>query len=188
MKDYILSIIGVTALAYGLQPEPELPPLVVTYKPKQEVKQEVQEVTPQVGDLIRTDRTVNLSHKEFNCLAYNIFYEAGVEDFAGKIAVAQVSNNRLKTDRYSNMCDVVYAHKQFSWTLNSSKRYKQPHGPLWEESLKAAKAFVNGVRVFGLEQVKHYHAEYANPKAVPWTNRGEQVAQLGAHIFYANVQ
>lgn len=187
MKDYILSIIGVTALAYGLQPEPELPPLVVTYKYKQEVQEAVQETIPQVGELIRTDRTVNLSTKEFNCLAYNIFYEAGIEDFAGKIAVAQVSNNRLKAARYNNMCDVVYAHKQFSWTLSPSKRYKQPHGPLWEESLKAAKEFVNGLRVYGLEKVTHYHADYANPKAVPWTNHGDQVAQLGTHIFYANV-
>lgn len=187
MKDYILSIIGVTAIAYGLQPQPELPPLVVTYKHKQEVK-EVQPQLPQVGELIHTDRVVNLSSREFNCLAYNIFYEAGVEDFAGKIAVAQVSNNRLKTDRYSNMCEVVYAHKQFSWTLSPDKRYKKPHGPLWEESIEAAKKFVDGMRVYGLEQVKHYHADYANPKAVPWTKHGDQVAQLGTHIFYANVQ
>lgn len=188
MKGYVLSIIGATALAYGLQPTDEPKPLVVTYKAKPVETTEVEITQPQIGELVNVDRTLQLSSREFKCLAYNIYYEAGVEDFIGKIAVAQVSNNRLKTKKYSNMCDVVYAHKQFSWTSNSVKRYKQPDGPLWEESLKAAKAFVNGLRVFGLEQVRHYHADYANPRAVPWTKDGEQVVQLGTHIFYANVQ
>ena len=64
---------------------------------------------------------------EVECLALNIYHEARNQPTAGKLAVAQVTLNRVKHDRFPNtICGVVYQgyylnnnpikHKcQFSW-------------------------------------------------------------------------
>lgn len=60
------------------------------------------------------ERTVNLiatpfmSDKDVECLARNIFYEAGSESLEGKVAVAMVTINRAQDSRYPrNVCGVV---------------------------------------------------------------------------------
>lgn len=62
------------------------------------------------------ERTVNLiatpflSDKDVECLARNIFYEAGGESREGKIAVAQVTLNRAQDPRFGrSVCEVVRA-------------------------------------------------------------------------------
>ena len=110
--------------------------------------------------LVKTKQQVALSAKELDCLAKNIYHEAGVEDRAGKVAVAQVTLNRLKEGRWGkDVCKVVYAKAQFSWTLDKKKRAAQPKGERWEQSLAVAREFQKGVRVKGLEDSTHYHAD-----------------------------
>ena len=47
--------------------------------------------------------------KELKCLANNIYYEAGGENFEGKVAVAQVTINRTQDENFPNdVCGVVY--------------------------------------------------------------------------------
>lgn len=62
------------------------------------------------------ERTVNLiatpflSDKDVECMAKNIFYEAGGESREGKIAVAQVTLNRAQDPRFGKtVCEVVSA-------------------------------------------------------------------------------
>ena len=132
--------------------------------------------------LYKSTKRLQLSSKEFGCLARNIFYEAGVEPMIGKIAVAQVTYNRVKAKfRGSSFCSVVYSPKQFSWTSESSKRNTQPSGKLWKESKLAAKRFINGLRVAKLEKSLHYHADYVSPN---WGQPEYKVQQIGRHIFY----
>jgi spore germination cell wall hydrolase CwlJ-like protein len=116
-------------------------------------------------------------------LAKNIYFEAGVEDYKGKIAVAQVTYNRLKSGKWGRrLDDVVYAKNQFSWTLYKAKRYKVPKGDIWNECLQVAWDFQNGVRIRDFKDVTHYHAEYVNPH---WADEDSKVAQIGTHIFYS---
>lgn len=133
--------------------------------------------------LVKTKQQVALSSKELDCLAKNIYHEAGVEDRAGKVAVAQVTLNRLKEGRWGDtVCKVVYAKAQFSWTLDKKKRNAQPKGELWEQSLAVAREFQKGVRVKGLEDSTHYHADYIrDPK---WAKAKQVAKQIGQHIFY----
>lgn len=129
-----------------------------------------------------SDEQVSFSKKDFDCLARNIFYEAGVESRAGKLAVAQVTHNRLKSGRWgSTVCSVVYAKRQFSWTRDSNKRHVKPSGPLWQASLQAVDDYVAGHRIFRLDHSLHYHADYVSPK---WANSDHQIKQIGQHIFY----
>jgi spore germination cell wall hydrolase CwlJ-like protein len=60
------------------------------------------------------ERTVNiiatpfLSDRDVDCLARNIFYEAGSESTEGKVAVGMVTINRAQDPRYpQNVCGVV---------------------------------------------------------------------------------
>ena len=133
--------------------------------------------------LVKTKQQVALSSKELDCLARNIYHEAGVEDRAGKIAVAQVTLNRLKEGRWgNNVCSVVYAKAQFSWTLDKKKRAAQPKGELWNQSLAVAREFQSGVRVKGLEDSTHYHADYIRDPN--WAKAKQVAKQIGQHIFY----
>ena len=133
--------------------------------------------------LVKTKQQVAMSTKELDCLAKNIYHEAGVEDKAGKVAVAQVTLNRLKEGRWGDtVCKVVYAKAQFSWTLDKKKRAAQPKGELWDQSLAVAREFQKGVRVKGLEDSQYYHADYIrDPK---WAKAKQAIKQIGQHIFY----
>lgn len=133
--------------------------------------------------LVKTRQQVALSAKDLDCLARNIYHEAGVEDRAGKIAVAQVTLNRLREGRWgNNVCSVVYAKAQFSWTLDKKKRQAKPEGLLWEQSRAVALEFQRGVRVKGLEDSTHYHADYIRDPA--WAKAKQVAKQIGQHIFY----
>ena len=62
--------------------------------------------------------------KQLDCLTKNIYWEAASEPFEGKVAVAQVTMNRVKNGRFGDgVCGVVYQKNviyqkvicQFSW-------------------------------------------------------------------------
>ena len=129
-----------------------------------------------------SDQQVSFSKKELDCLARNIYFEAGIESPAGRLAVAQVTHNRLKSGRWGrSVCSVVYAASQFSWTLDPNKRSARPYGPLWRASLQSARDYMAGQRVYGLDRSLHYHADYVSPK---WARDEHRIKQIGAHIFY----
>ena len=133
--------------------------------------------------LVKTKQQVAMTGKELDCLAKNIYHEAGIEDKAGKVAVAQVTINRLKEGSWGNdVCKVVYSKSQFSWTLDKKKRAAQPKGELWDQSLAVAREFQKGVRVKGLEDSTHYHANYIRDPA--WAKAKQVAKQIGQHIFY----
>lgn len=146
-----------------------------------EIQKRVERVEKVV--LVKTKQQVALTAKELDCLAKNIYHEAGVEDRAGKIAVAQVTLNRLKEGRWgNNVCSVVYAKAQFSWTLDKKKRNQVPQGLLWEQSRAVALEFQRGTRVKGLEDSTHYHADYIRDPN--WAKAKQVAKQIGQHIFY----
>ena len=56
------------------------------------------------GFVSAADRT-----KQLDCLTKNIYWEAATEPFEGKVAVAQVTMNRVDSGRFGNdVCGVVY--------------------------------------------------------------------------------
>ena len=133
--------------------------------------------------IIKTNERMNYTKHDEECLAKNIYHEAGVEDRLGKFAVAQVTINRLASGRWGkNICSVVYAKSQFSWTLYKKKRHEVPRGVLWDQSKEVAQAVLRkGYRVAGLEDSTMYHAEYVEPR---WKRSVVKIQQIGTHIFY----
>jgi spore germination cell wall hydrolase CwlJ-like protein len=135
----------------------------------------------------RDTTTIKYSKQEFDCLARNIYYEAGVEDRVGKIAVAQVTLNRLRTGYWgSNICKVVYAPAQFSWTRIKRRAWMPNVGPSWEESKQVAlEVLQHGTRIATLKTSLFYHADYVSPY---WRDGSKLVAHIGQHIFYTQAK
>ena len=132
--------------------------------------------------LIQTTEKINYTTADRDCLAKNIFYEAGVEPIEGKYAVAQVTVNRLKTQRWGkSICSVVHAKKQFSWTLR--KHHEKPRGAAWDDSRRVAADVLAGKRVRPLLTAQYYHADYI--KTPRWASRVARIQRIGQHIFYA---
>jgi N-acetylmuramoyl-L-alanine amidase len=126
-------------------------------------------------------KTVKATNAELLCLAKNIYYEARGEPMRGKIAVAQVTLNRVthRTEFQSSICGVVYAKDQFSWT---NERHKEPRGEAWREAKELAKAVVDGNVHLPDFKALYFHNLTVKPR---WRKTKELVARIGNHIFYA---
>jgi len=121
------------------------------------------------------------SEKDIQCLAQNIYFEARGEPIEGKIAVAQVTINRLnhKIHFEKTICGVVYAHKQFSWTEqhNKIKDWKQ-----WREAKYLAKIIITGQIKLPKFPALYFHNQTVLPK---WAKKHTFLATIGSHSFYA---
>lgn len=146
---------------------------------RQEVRMDM--IEEKLDDVIQVNEKVKYTKNDLDCLTKNIYYEARGEDNRGKMAVAHVTINRLKTGYWGNsICKVVYAKKQFSWTL--AKKLPRPDSRVWAESEEVARKVLAGHRVRGLTKSLFYHATYIkDPK---WADTRHEVGQIGNHIFY----
>ena len=135
--------------------------------------------------------TAEVRDKQLQCLAQNIYHEAGYEPFEGKAAVAQVTLNRADSGKFpGDICKVVYQKNvvydkvlcQFSWYCEGKSGVKPKNNVAYEQSMEAAKkVLLEGFRLPSLTNAMYYHADYVNPG---WNK--EKVAKIGRHIFYSD--
>jgi len=126
---------------------------------------------------------VTITAQERNCLIRNVFYEAGGEPYEGKIAVAQVTWNRVRSGAWGrDLCSVIHAPNQFSWTRDSIKRNRPLNGTQVAAVQTAVDDFLSGIRVSKLKDATHFHATYVRPG---WATSEARVKSIGGHVFYA---
>ena len=125
--------------------------------------------------------------KEVDCLAQNIYYEAGAEPIEGKIAVAQVTMNRVRSGDYaSTVCGVVKQKIkgtcQFSWVCVKSKAISSTTSA-WRDSKRIAENILLSKKKYSIipPTVMNYHASYVTPT---WATSSVFVKQIGGHLFY----
>jgi spore germination cell wall hydrolase CwlJ-like protein len=133
--------------------------------------------------------TAKMRQTQLDCLARNIYHEAGYEPFEGKVAVAQVTINRAESGQFpSDICQVVYQKNivyekilcQFSWYCMNPSVKKPMNGPVYTESMEVAKkVLLEGFRLPNLKQALYFHGDYIQPG---WGKK--PVAKIGRHIFY----
>jgi spore germination cell wall hydrolase CwlJ-like protein len=133
--------------------------------------------------------TAQMRQTQLDCLARNIYHEAGGEPFEGKVAVAQVTINRAESGQFpGDICRVVYQKNivyekvlcQFSWYCEQASVKKPMNGPVYTESMEVAKkVLLEGFRLPSIKDALYFHGDYINPG---WTR--ERVAHVGRHIFY----
>ena len=127
--------------------------------------------------------------KSLDCLAMNVYREAGHESFEGKVAVAQVTLNRVNSNKFPrDVCAVVYQKSrftervicQFSWYCDSKHRNRPVDDEAYEESYRVAKmVFLEDFRLESIRNALYYHADYVDPN---W--KLKRIAKIGTHIFY----
>lgn len=131
--------------------------------------------------------------KDLECLALNIYREAGHEPFEGKVAVAQVTLNRVADPKFPNtVCGVVYERTavhsrvicQFSWYCDANHRNRKINAAAYDNSYAVAqKVYLEKFRLPSLTHALFYHADYVSPN---W--KLERITQIGTHIFYSRKQ
>jgi spore germination cell wall hydrolase CwlJ-like protein len=125
------------------------------------------------------------ARKQVDCLAENIYHEAGIESRDGKKAVALVTLNRLHDGNFpSSICGVVKQKTQgtcqFSWFCMPVKLNRNTEA--FRESMEVALyVYANYEKLRDITHgATYYHADYVNPR---W--RGlEKTTVIGRHIFY----
>lgn len=134
---------------------------------------------------------------EVYCMAKNIYFEAGNQPLAGKIAVSQVVLNRVYSIAYpDDICGVIYQAKwhdnwkgttvpvrnmcQFSWFCDGKSDVPQD-SDTWMQSLMIANAVLNGDFGDITEGSTHYHADSVHPY---WADSLNRTVTIDNHIFY----
>lgn len=140
-------------------------------------------------DVTASPITASQRMKDLECLARNIYFESASEPFEGKVAVAQVTMNRVNSGQFPpSVCQVVYQKNvfyervvcQFSWYCNSPATLKVRSPEMYAESMEVAKkVLLEGFRLPGLSTAMYYHADYVNPG---W--KKPRLTKIGRHIFY----
>ena len=132
------------------------------------------------------------------CLAQNIYFEAGNQPVAGKIAVAQVVLNRVQDGQFpDSVCDVVYQTKewrtswkgnkipalgqcQFSWFCDG-KSDEPLDTKTWFASYQIASDVIMGKYPDITGGATHYHADTIHPY---WADSLNETVHINNHIFY----
>ena len=123
------------------------------------------------------------ARKQVDCLADNIYYEAGFEPQDGRVAVGLVTLNRVQDPRYpKDICSVVKQKVkstcQFSWfCMTTASR----NNKVYEEAREVALyVYANYEKIKDVTHgALYYHADYVNPR---W--KLERTVVIGRHIFY----
>jgi spore germination cell wall hydrolase CwlJ-like protein len=124
------------------------------------------------------------TQQQIDCLADNIYHEAGYEPDDGKVAVALVTLNRLQDPRFpKDICGVVKQKTrstcQFSWFCENkiTNRAKEVYGQARDI---AVHVYVNYDKLQDITGgALYYHADYVHPR---W--KLEKTTIIGRHIFY----
>jgi spore germination cell wall hydrolase CwlJ-like protein len=143
------------------------------------------------GQMLSSPDIVSIKTRErqLDCLAMNIYREAGHENFEGKVAVAQVTMNRAAHPSFPNdVCAVVFQKSvfvdrvicQFSWYCDTAHKARPVNRSAYNESMAVAKkVLLEGFRLDVMKEALYYHANYVNPG---WPL--EKIGSIGNHIFY----
>jgi spore germination cell wall hydrolase CwlJ-like protein len=134
--------------------------------------------------------TIKERERQLDCLAKNIYFEAGNESFEGKVAVAQVTMNRSESGRFpEDICGVVYQKAtvmgkiicQFSWYCVNSGHPSITGKENYDESYEVAKkVLLEDFRLSSLKDAMYFHSDTMTD---PHWNK-PKITKIGHHIFY----
>jgi spore germination cell wall hydrolase CwlJ-like protein len=134
------------------------------------------------------------SPKDIECLARNIYYESGAEPLEGKVAVAIVTINRSKDQRFGSktLCGIVNSKTivskgvvvcQFSWACGTKIPIKKD-SEHWKTSKEVAENIARGdysEYSYKYRKALFFHAISVKPS---WAYTKRVVARIGGHVFY----
>lgn len=108
------------------------------------------------GTAVTQGESMELSDEDLYLLACIVDWEAGWESYEGKLAVANVVLNRVRSTAYGNTVSaVIYARGQFGGVLDSSGNLstkwstRLANGPRTEDCMRAAVEAASGINNIG---------------------------------------
>ena len=138
---------------------------------------------------IRTPSGIFLRRTALNCLAANIYFEAGSakEPFLSKLGTGFAVINRVNHSSFpTTVCDVVEHYRvkgipQFSWVSTKPKQIFYTEE--LELAQKIAKGILRGEYLDPTKGATHYYADYI--KTPEWAKNGKLVftTKLGTHHY-----
>ena len=167
---------------------------------------------PESVTVVETVEQVEIDVDEMHCLAKNIYFEARGESTKGKIAVANVTMNRVDSPKYPNtICGVVYQAKyskwwqqhngslvpirnqcQFSWycdgktdalyLTNAKGDVIKGNMQAWTDSLQIAEDSIRG----NITDITLGATHYFNPDLADpyWAYHYTKLTEIESHDFY----
>jgi spore germination cell wall hydrolase CwlJ-like protein len=145
---------------------------------------------PQPENYHDTDKKTKPDNREVDCLAHNIYYEAGHEPTEGKIAVGLVTLNRVSDHRFPKTICAVVRQKtagtcQFSWNC---LRLRAPnyHDKIWQDSMRIAHELLRGDDKHDVYRIKYSSVMYFHNKKIKtdWKHRMTPINSPGHNVFY----
>lgn len=139
-------------------------------------------------------KLTKVEKRQVECLAQNIYYEAGYEPTKGQIAVALVTLNRVHSGKYPRSICATMSQKfeevcQFSWYCDDYKRVKA-ESYRYTKREKEVFAHARSVALYtylnykNMQDVTHgalfFHTKDVTPE---WKNV-RVTTTIGNHIFY----
>lgn len=160
-----------------------------------EIKEAVVQTNTIVKEIILLSNTPYSLENDYHCLASNIYWEARNQPLLGKLAVAQVTQNRVDSKKFPNsICGVITQTRfypsgridlhscQFSWYCDGKKDEPLQHEYIsYERSFELAVNFIEDRPIDITEGSTHYHNYTVEPY---WITDLEKVVQIEEHIFY----
>ena len=121
------------------------------------------------------------------CLASTIYHESRNQSIIGQYAVADVTINRVKHDKYpDNICDVISQPHQYSWYRGKRRLIPNTTNTIskvaWRKAILIAKISLNTPNVVFDESVIYFHSVDVKPS---WSKHMVFVAKIEDHIFYS---
>ena len=132
--------------------------------------------------VVDQDPLTKYEKRQMQCLAENMYFEAGNQSEKGMIAVTNVVLNRANDHRFPDTaCGVIHQKSrgvcQFSWTCSKNRRIR--NWDVFDRAKRLAEKAVKGKLEDVTNGAKFYHASYVNPG---W--KLTKLARIGTHIFY----
>jgi len=122
-----------------------------------------------------------LAATPLDCLTLNIYHEARGESKQGQIAVGHVTLSRVRSKKYPNsICEVVYQHKQFSWTHDKISDVPKDK-KLYKRIKKLSSKILRGKYKDPTYGSIYFHTTRSNPY---WASKLKKTVTIGNHIFY----
>ena len=134
-----------------------------------------------------------ITYEEVECLAKNIYFEGRGESLQGQIAIAHVTLNRQKDNRFEDsICDVVYQGPldnktnplrnqcQFSWWCDGRSDVPRDLWS-WGRSINVAVKALQGEYKDPTNGALWFHSTKVNPD---WNFKTSYVGKIDNHIFY----
>ena len=187
----IITLISILVLAISIA-------AIYYFKNVQHITQEDRAPEPETAAATETvpdtgsEEIIVVDERERYCLALAIYHEARNQPLDGRIGVAAVVLNRVRTGAHPNsICAVVFDRCQFSWVCDRRKQYNPEfHANIierraWRDAVQLAEDIIVDYNRRTFVDVTHgatfFHAVYVRPR---WRHHMTRTVQIGAHIFY----